>query len=272
MSIKKIGVIGMGTMGRGIIQTLLNNNYNVLGINLNTKTFENNSNIMKNILNKNKINDNNLNLTTNLSDIQHCDLLIESIIEDKDSKIQLIKDTNKYIKDSTIFATNTSSLSINELKNYSVFKENFLGIHFFNPVPKMKLVEIISSDLTSKHTINKTINIINEINYKPILCKDSPGFIVNKLLIPQIIQAIQLYINKNANIEDIDAAIKIGLGHPMGPLKLSDYIGNDVVLEIFNNISTKEDLESYKESIKQLEIMVLENKLGKKTGEGFYKW
>ena len=145
-------------------------------------------------------------------------------------------------------------------------------MHFFNPVPKMKLVEIITNNNTDEIVIKNVINLINEINYKPILCKNSPGFIVNKLLIPQIIQSIDMYSKNISSIKDIDDAIKIGLGHPMGPLKLSDFIGNDVVLSIIKNIESEEFLATNIDGIETLEKMVAQNKLGKKTKQGFYNY
>jgi 3-hydroxybutyryl-CoA dehydrogenase len=271
MSIKNISVIGLGTMGKGIIQTFAKHNYKITGINLNSNTFDKNVTNVISLLDKYNINNKKIEFSTDISKIKESDLIIECIKEDKNEKIELYKKINKHTSDKSIVATNTSSLSLNDLQNHIDLKQNFIGMHFFNPVPKMKLVEIIKNDNTDKMIVNKVINLINNINYKPIICKDSPGFIVNKLLIPQIIQAIHLYSKNIASIEDIDNAAKLGLGHPMGPLELSDYIGNDVVLSIIKNIENKEYFEKYSDGIQTLEKLVYENKLGRKTGEGFYK-
>jgi len=198
-------------------------------------------------------------------------MVIESIKEDLSDKKYLFNEINNYVDESCIISTNTSSLSINQL-GYSIKNNSrFIGLHFFNPVPKMKLVEIVSGNNTSKKTLNDSKEFIKQINYEPILCKDSPGFIVNKLLIPQIANAINLYSENIASKEDIDKAIKLRLGHPMRPLKLCDYIGIDVVLSILKNLE-KSNLNNYTSSIDLLEKMINDNKLGLKNKKGFYDW
>lgn len=270
--IKKIGVIGIGTMGRGIIETFAKNNYKIIGININPNTYDSNLSKLDYQLKKNNLLNikKNIKLTKNLDDINDCDLVIESIKEDFQEKETLFKRINS-INKSCILATNTSSLSINSLKDKICNKDKFIGLHFFNPVPKMKLIEVVKSNDTSVKTTDICIDLINSINYEPVLCNDSEGFIINKLLIPQIVNAVSLHCKNIASVADIDKAMKIGLGHPMGPLKLSDFIGNDVVLSIYKNIN-KGKIDDCHEAVNLLEKMVNKNRLGKKSGKGFYNW
>ncbi len=196
-------------------------------------------------------------------------IIFESISEDFLKKTALISELSKITKPNSLWVTNTSSLSISDLSVHYKWPERFLGIHFFNPVTTTKLTEIIPSSTTSKPAINDALNFCKALHKIPILVKDRPGFIVNRLLIPLINNASQMVEDSIANTEDIDNAMKLGAGFAIGPLALSDLIGTDVVLNILLNLN-----KSLPQIIpsKLLIEMVNKNQLGRKTKLGFYKY
>lgn len=199
------------------------------------------------------------------------DLIIEAVPENVKIKKAILKEIDQFARTDTIIASNTSSMSISELANWTRRPEKVCGMHFFNPPQLMKLVEIIKGSKTTDETIETIRTVTKAMNKEPVLVKkDSPGFIVNRILIPALNEAVTLYMDGIADKEDIDKAIRLGLSWPMGPLKLTDYIGADTVLAIATLLTKRID-DRFKANI-GLEEMVKKNHLGKKTGKGFYDW
>lgn len=210
-------------------------------------------------------------ITTDYSGLADCDIIIEAVVEDLDIKRDIFQTLSKVCKPSAILATNSSSLSITELANATDRPEKCIGMHFFNPVHRMDLVEIVIGELTSDATKSASINIVTALNKKPIVVKNSTGYVVNRLLLPQINEAILLLEEGIASKEDIDSAIKLGLNHPMGPFQLADFIGLDICLSILNTLFENFNEPKYQPT-QLLQDMVSNNKLGMKSGEGFYKY
>jgi len=211
----------------------------------------------------NKIETGNKNLAVG------ADLLIEAVSENLEIKRKIFQELDQICNENTVFATNTSSLSISAIGER--LSRPLVGMHFFNPVPVMKLVEVIVSDKTTKEITDYVVQTAMDIGKTPVLVHEAPGFVVNRVLIPMINEAISIYAEGVASVEDIDTAMKLGANHPMGPLALGDLIGLDVVLAILN-IMLKETGDNRYLPQPMLKRMVLENKLGRKTGEGFYKY
>lgn len=201
--------------------------------------------------------------------LSDADLVIEAVVEDIDIKKAVFQELDLICKKECIFATNTSSLPIKMIGEE--LSRELVGMHFFNPAPVMELVEIIGSEQTSQGTIDKLMKITKLIGKSPVEVREAPGFIVNRVLIPMINEAISIYAEGVAAVEDIDTAMKLGANHPMGPLALGDLIGLDVVLAIME-IMLKETGDVKYRPEAMLKRMVREGKLGRKTGEGFYKY
>jgi len=213
-----------------------------------------------------------ISTTTNMADAADCDLIIEAIIEKEDIKIDFYKMLGPLIKPEAVFASNTSSLPITNMAIASGRPEKFVGLHFFNPVQMMKLVEVISTTHTNPSVMQEVVDFGNSIGKTTVTCGDTPGFIVNRLLVPFLTQAMAMVDRGDATIRDIDVSMQLGAGHPMGPLHLSDYIGLDTALSI---------LQGWKEAYPDepafiipecLAAKVNNGHLGRKTGQGFYKW
>ena len=177
--------------------------------------------------------------TTNINDLAQTDFIVEAVIENMDLKKDLYINLGQVCKPETIFASNTSSLSILEMAQFSGRPQNFVGVHFFNPVQLMKLVEVISTHQTDPAVAEQTYAWVKEIGKVPVSCGDTPGFIVNRLLVPALMQAMLMVDRADASIQDIDLALQLGAGHPMGPLHLSDYIGLDTCLFIIQGWTEK---------------------------------
>jgi 3-hydroxybutyryl-CoA dehydrogenase len=199
-------------------------------------------------------------------DLSGCDLIIEAVWEDLETKKRVLKS----IKSEGIIATNTSSISITALSQFVERPERFIGMHFFNPAPVMKLVELVVGELTSKETLKKSVAIVESIGKTPVIVRDSPGFVVNRILIPEINEACFLLMEDVATKEDIDSAMKLGANHPMGPLELGDLIGLDVCLGIMEVLY--EELGPKYRPCPLLKRMVAAGKLGRKSGIGFYAY
>lgn len=199
------------------------------------------------------------------------DLVFEAIVEDIATKKSVIDKYKCHVSPKTIWATNTSSLSITDMAAAYPYPDNFLGLHFFNPVSNMELIEVIPSMLTSEDTVKHCWEFCIEIGKKPVRVEDSPGFIVNRLLIPMINEAVGILESKVATIEEIDSAMKLGAHHPLGPLALADLIGNDVCLSIMKALYSATCDSKYRPSY-LLQKMVSANKLGRKSGQGFYSY
>ena len=198
-------------------------------------------------------------------------MVIEAIKEDLNLKKNIFNQLDKICKTSCILATNTSSISINKLAESTARSDKVVGMHFMNPVPVMKLVEVIKGQNTSSETLNLILSVSEKLDKIPIQCNDSPGFVSNRILMPMINEAAHCYSEGVADALSIDSIMKLGMGHPMGPLKLADLIGIDVCVFILNVLFDELKDVKYKPSDILLK-MVDNNELGKKTGKGFYNY
>lgn len=282
MEIKNILICGAGTMGNGIAHVFALNGFNVSVLELNSEISKKALNtislnldrqIKKNIINQDQKTStlNNLSFITNIDEVQNdTDLVIEAIYENYEAKKLLFQQLDKKIKKDSIFASNTSAISITNLSK-NIRPDRFLGMHFMNPVPVMKLVEIVRGYSTSDLTFNTIFNMAKSIDKIPVSVNDYPGFISNRILLPMINEAIYALYENVASVEDIDAVMKLGMNHPMGPLQLADFIGLDVCLDIMNVLYEGFSDSKYR-PCPLLKKMVAAGKLGRKSGEGFYKY
>lgn len=279
---KKIGVLGTGTMGAGIIQVLAMNGYEVvLRARRQTSVDGGMAKVKKNLekmVAKEKITEADKNDmlsrikgSTNIEIVKDADLIIEAATEDMEAKKALFAELDDLCKQGTILATNTSSLSITEIAAATKRPDKIVGMHFFNPVPAMKLVEIIKGLTTSDETRDTILELTTALKKTPVEVAEAPGFVVNRILIPMINEAIGILADGVADAEGIDNAMKLGANHPMGPLALGDLIGLDVCLAIMD-VLYKEFGDSKYRAHTLLRKMVRGNKLGMKTGEGFFSY
>lgn len=204
--------------------------------------------------------------------VQNTDLVIEAIVENIKVKHELFKTLDSAAPSHTIFTSNTSSLSINEIAEVTNRKDRFGGLHFFNPVPMMKLLEVISTSQTSEATYKSLMAFGAAVGKTCITCKDTPGFVVNRLLVPYMSEAVRMLERGDASARDIDTAMKLGAGYPMGPIELSDYVGLDTTLNILKGWHEKFPENPLFQPIPMLEKLVGEGKCGVKSGEGFYRY
>ena len=278
----KIGIIGAGTMGNGIANVCAINQNDVVLVDL-KKSFLDRAiaqiktnldrQLAKGIISSQLMSlaIGNIQLSTEITDLKDCDLIIEAVKEDIEVKSKIFKELDSICNSKTILASNTSSISINQLSNNTKRPEKFIGMHFMNPVPVMKLVEIIKGDHTSKETLETIKNLAKKMNKIPIECNDSPGFVSNRILMPLINEAAFTYMEGVASVEAIDEIMKLGMGHPMGPLKLADLIGIDVCVSIMKVLLDGFNNDKYLICPLLIE-MNKKGKLGIKTKEGFYKY
>ena len=277
-----IGVLGSGTMGNGIAHVFALNGYNVHLVDINDNVLKNALNTINNNLNKQLNKDiinhqqldnalNNIKTSTDINIFNESNIVIEAIKEDMKLKKSIFVNLDLICQSNTILASNTSSISINSLADATNRPDRVIGMHFMNPVPLMKLVEIIKGRNTSKKTIETIKKISKDLNKIPIECNDSPGFVSNRILMPMINEAAHCYNEGVAEAASIDSIMKLGMGHPMGPLALADLIGIDVCVYILEVLYNDFNNDKYKPS-SIFKKMIEENKLGKKTGEGFYKY
>ena len=279
---KKIGVLGTGTMGAGIIQVLAQNGYEVVMRARRESSVEKglatvNKNLDKMVA-KEKITAEEkeaimgrITGSTDISIIADADLVIEAATEDMEAKKALFAELNGICKPETIIATNTSSLSITEIAAASGRPDKVIGMHFFNPVPAMKLVEIIKGLATSEETKAAIVELTVSLGKTPVEVEEAPGFVVNRILIPMINEGIGILADGVADVKGIDSAMKLGANHPMGPLELGDLIGLDVVLAIMDVMYSEYGDPKYRAHV-LLRKMVRAGKLGRKTGIGFYDY
>jgi 3-hydroxyacyl-CoA dehydrogenase len=210
--------------------------------------------------------------TTANKALETADLVVEAVVENMGLKQKLFKEYDAIAPQKTIFASNTSSLPIAEIAAATTRLDRFGGLHFFNPVPIMKLLEVIRIPETSDDTFNAMVAWGKAMKKTTVDCKDTPGFIVNRLLVPYLMEAVRMVERGDASAKDVDTAMKLGAGHPMGPFELADYVGLDTNKFIMDGWSERYPDETLFRKSEMLNKLVEENKLGKKTGEGFYKY
>ena len=279
---KNISVIGSGTMGNGIAQTFALFNFNVKLYDINSENLKKGEQtIMKNLqrmVNKEKISESesentvdNIKYTSDFDSILKADLVIEVVSENLKLKKSIFKELDLKCPKNTIIASNTSSISITKLAEATTRKGKVIGMHFMNPVPIMKLVEVINSKYTSKETTDMIITLSEQLEKIPLVVNDFPGFISNRILMPMINEAIESLDQGVADVKNIDGIMKLGMGHPMGPLQLADLIGLDVCKSILEVML--DGLKNPKYRPNKLLIELVNNgKLGIKSGEGFYDY
>jgi len=282
VSIKTVGVLGCGLMGAGIAQVSAAAGYKTIVREVNQAALDKGLGRIKKFLDggveKGKVTAEqrdttlgNLSGVTDLGAMGSCDLIIEAIIENLDEKAGAYRALDQVVGDHAIFTSNTSSLCITELAATTKRPDRFGGLHFFNPVPLMKLVEVVKALATSDDTHRQLMEFSRSIGKEPITAPDKPGFIVNRLLVPYLLDAIRCYERGLGTVEDIDNGMKLGCGYPMGPLTLLDFVGLDTTYYIANIM-----FDEYKDPMfaapPLLKRMVLAGKLGRKSGEGFYKY
>jgi 3-hydroxybutyryl-CoA dehydrogenase len=282
MIVQKVGVVGFGQMGTGIAQVTASAGYNVLARDITSDYIDKGmARITKNLdkaLEKGKITEDdkakvlgNINTTTSLDDLAECDLVIEAVVENMDEKIKTFMELDKIVKEDAVFASNTSSLSITDISSRTTRPDQFLGLHFFNPVHIMKLVEVVRTIATSEHTYGDGKEFAESVGKTVVSCGDRPGFVVNRLLVPYLLDAVRILEDGTATREDIDTGMVLGCGHPMGPLVLIDFIGLDTILYI-GDIMFEEFKDPHFAAPPLLRRMVNMGFLGKKSGKGFYDY
>jgi len=281
MGINRIGITGLGIMGRGIAEICLGAGYQVTVSEKNEEILYTGLESLKSTLKRltrikrfpEEILDNlpeKLTGITQISDFKNCDLIIEAIPENLEAKKSLFKSLDHICPAHTILATNTSCLPVTEIGSLANRPEKIVGIHFFNPVNLMKLVEIIKTEHTSPETLQVSSDFVESLGKKVVIAPDTPGFIVNRLLLAFLSEAMRLH-EIGVSTEDIDKAITLGLNHPMGPFKLADFIGLDTSCYIAESMKEQLDAPHFSPPA-ILKQMVAEGKLGRKTGEGFYRY
>jgi 3-hydroxyacyl-CoA dehydrogenase len=291
LEIKNVIIIGCGLMGTGIAQISIEKGFSVTLIGrskdklsqaktkicsglariakkrFSTASEEEQGNFIDSCLD-------NLKLCTEYSDanFEDADLVIEAVVENLKVKQKLLDEIENLISETCIVATNTSSFLLQDVSNKFGPKSRFVGLHFFNPVPSMKLVEVIKGNETSEEIYEKTYEFCRKIGKSPVRCRDTHGFVVNRLLIPYLLDSIRMYEKGDASKEDIDIAMKLGTGHPMGPFELIDFIGLDTMKFVVDGWHQRFPDDPRFEPCQSLDDLVNDGKLGRKSGEGYHSY
>jgi 3-hydroxybutyryl-CoA dehydrogenase len=282
MSIKKLGVVGCGQMGAGIVQVCGLAGVDTIVREVSVEVLEKGLGSIRKALNKQvekgklEAEDadaamNRIEGTVDLASLADCDLVVEAVTEDFDTKKQIFQELARVCKNETILASNTSSLSITQLMTTTDRPDRFLGLHFFNPVPVMKLVEVVKTFAVDTGVYEEVLGFAEGLGKTPVRCEDRTGFLVNRLLIPYLLDAIRAFESGTGSMEDIDQAMRLGCGHPMGPFQLLDFIGLDTVYQIAS-IMYDEFRERRMSPPPLLRRMVYAGRLGRKSGTGFYDY
>jgi len=282
MTIKRVGIVGFGLMGSGIAQVCAQAGYQTdvreVAQPLLDKGFARVDSSLARIVKSAKMTEDDAKAargrmrgTTALEDLKDCDLVIEAVVEEIEAKKEVFGTLDKLCPEHTIFASNTSSLTIVEMAATTKRADRFAGLHFFNPAPVMPLVEIVQAITTSDATVAALRAFVGSLGKTGVVCKDTPGFIVNRLMVPYLLGAIRALEQGVATVEEIDTAVKLGLRHPMGPFELIDYTGLDINLHVAN-VFFDEFKEPSMAPPPLLKRMVLAGRLGAKVGRGFYEY
>lgn len=288
---KRVGVVGLGLMGHGVAQMAAQAGFEVMAIESSPEALATGmkriqgsmQKVLSKDVQKGKITEaeskiafdkvmSRFTTTTSTADARDCDLIVEAIIENIDIKLDFYKNLGKVIKPEGIFASNTSSLQITAMGVASGRPERFVGLHFFNPVQLMKLVEVVRTDSTAPEVFDAVTAWGKQIGKVTVSCKDTPGFIVNRLLVPYMAQAMAMLDRGDASVGDIDVSMQLGAGHPMGPLHLADYVGLDTCMSILQGWSNTYPEETAFRVPASLAKLVAAGHYGRKSGRGFYKW
>ena len=282
LRIKTIGIIGAGTMGNGIAHMSALSEFDTILMDIEDDFVERGLNTISTNLErqvkKEKISQsemdsalNRIHTTTTNTDLSDCDLVVEAATENQDIKLNIFKELDQICKNEAILASNTSSISITKIASATNRQNQVIGMHFMNPVPVMKLVEVVRGKETDDNTAAKIKELSEKMGKIPIECNDSPGFISNRILAPMINEAVYCLHEGVGTPEAIDNIMKLGMSHPMGPLTLADLIGLDICLDIINVLHNDFGDEKYR-PCPLLEKMVAEGNLGRKSGKGFYNY
>jgi len=282
MEIKKLGVVGAGTMGNGIAQVAAQTGCHVVMTDIEMRFVEGGMKKIEAFLGKSvekgkldaKEKDailGRIKGTVDMADLKDVDLVVEAVLEDLDLKKSVFKEVDEMCRPEVILATNTSSMSITEIAASTKRPDKVCGMHFFNPVPLMRLVEIIRGYATSDETIRVTTDLAQRMGKTTVeVKKDSPGFIVNRIMMPHFIEAIKIVEEGIASIEDVDTAVKNGLNYPMGPFELMDLTGIDIAYHVTEYLYNELNKENKWVSPNLLKSMIRSGNLGRKTGKGWY--
>jgi len=277
-----IGVVGCGLMGSGIAQVCAQSGHRVTIVEIDDAVREKGMKRIRTMLEKSRrrgdLTDEqsaaaieNLSASADLRTLESCNLIIEAVTERPDVKKSIFAKLDEIVGAECVFASNTSSISITELASGTQRAPRFVGLHFFNPVPVMKLVEVIRGVNTSEATMDACLEFVRSIGKEPVVCRDTPAFIVNKLLVPYLLDAIRMLESGVATAEDIDAAMVHGTGYPMGPIRLVDYVGLDTACHVADVMYDELGETRFKAPV-MLRRLVQAGRLGRKSGRGFYDY
>ncbi len=282
MEIKKVGVVGCGLMGRGIAEVGSKSGYDVVVSEINQDLLDKGMSAVKTSLaravEKGKLAQSDMDGTlarikgtTDMNDFKDCDLVVEAAIENLDLKKKIFIDLDRICRPDAILSTNTSCLSVMDVAAVTKRPDKVLGCHFFNPVPLMKLLELVKTITTSKETLQTAVDWGKSLGKTVIIAPDRPGFIVNRSFLPYMVEAFEMYESGVATREDIDTGVQLGLNHPMGPLTLADMVGLDTLLFVMDAIYAETKNPKFIAPV-LLRKMVTAGHLGRKTGKGFYDY